>query len=478
MTIDAWIDGLSFRGERRSNGKSKRFGASSLSSSPMPPPIETMHGQWNVTSFAATQCWGRRPLLMRNAFDPSGFPSWEDIFDLACAGEEEDEPATTRLIQHKPGTLDSYQVEFGPFLPEDLKESLRQRTDNNNENFGMASTLVVNDVDRLIPDVSDWMDSHFDFLPRWRRDDAQVSLAPTGGGIGPHVDNYDVFLIQASGSREWEVGCGDVISVHEEFTNLVEESQVRVLNMTVPTFKMELQKGDCLYLPPRVLHFGTSTSDECITLSVGCRTPSAADLLARIAESTITSTSSAAVERYTDINLLESTNDKSLSVSVKEKMKRLLLQLVEDFTEDEVLWDDMIGKLITESNRPTIGYPIPMRDMDGEWKEELGKWANPDATLESVFGGTGVLRRAEGISFAWSALPSSSVKYRLYAQGRVFKVDDDAPSTPSLLCRIANGPPLDKAGIQQLNIMLSPKIRKFLHTLLEEGFIYGDDEMK
>ena len=116
-----------------------------------------------------------------------------------------------------------------------------------------ASTLVVNDVDRWIPSVSDWMDVNFDFLPRWRRDDAQVSLAKEFGGIGPHVDNYDVFLIQVSGSREWEVGL-DTISVQDEFANLVGESEVRILNITVPSIKFHLKAGDCLYLPPRYMH--------------------------------------------------------------------------------------------------------------------------------------------------------------------------------------------------------------------------------
>ena len=466
ITCYAWMNAVSFSGIRRPLRLPTRL-PTCLKDSKV--SIETIHGKWNSTMFASTQCWGRRPLLMRNAFDTEDLPKWEDIFNLAC-NNDEDEPITSRLIQHYPGTLDTYTIEFGPFVPEDLKHSLS--TDHEQET--MASTLVVNDVDRWIPSVSDWMDSQFEFLPRWRRDDAQVSIAPIGGGIGPHVDNYDVFLIQTCGSREWEVGC-DEISVEEEFSNLVEESQVRILNLPISAEKLHLQAGDCLYLPPRIMHFGTSTSDECTTLSVGCRAPSAADLLSRIAESLATSTSAAAVKRYTDLDLLNTT-DQSLSPEVKCKMKELVIRSVEDFVSNDAEWDRLIGALVTEPNRPTLEYPISLNAMDEEWKRELGVWSDADSALDAFFGGKGTLRRAEGVSFAWSSLDSSS-KYLLYAQGQVFEVEDDGTFAPGLLCRIANGAPLDQGYLREIDSEMPSTIRGFLRELLEEGFLYGDDEI-
>lgn len=433
---------------------------------PLAASLQTISGPWNATAFSATQCWGRRPLLMTKVFDTNSLPSWDDITELACTSEE-DESVTSRLIQHIPDTLDTYQVEFGPFEPSNLADSLKQ-------NDKMALTLVVNDVDSLIPSVSDWMDLYFDFLPRWRRDDAQVSLAPIGGGIGPHVDNYDVFLVQTSGSREWEVGLGD-ISVDDEFSNLVEASEVRILNITQSTNTVELQAGDCLYIPPRVVHCGTSTSNDCITLSVGCRAPSASDLLSRLAEKVSDSTSAAANERYTDFDLFTH-NNKALSQSVKSRMKKLVVQAIEEVLETDEIWDDVVGRLITQPNRPRVGYPVPLSEMEEEWKETLGLWSDADSTLEAIKNGKGALYRAEGVSFASSVTttPSATV-HRLFAQGRQFKIHDNSPSIALLLSRIANGPPLDQNAICELGIGGSSRVIEFLKGLIEEGLLYGDE---
>ena len=425
--------------------------------------IEEIEGSWNSTTFASTQCWGQRPLLLRNAFNGVGFPSWNEIIELACNNDDEEE-LTSRLIQHKPGTLDTFTLSFGPFQSQHLDKTM-----DNDET--KASTLVVNDVDRWIPSVSDWMDVNFDFLPRWRRDDAQVSLAKEFGGIGPHVDNYDVFLIQVSGSREWEVGL-DTISVQEEFANLVGKSEVRILNITMPSIKFHLKAGDCLYLPPRYMHWGTSTSADCMTLSVGCRAPSANDIFSKMSELISTSSKELAVRRYTDIDLLQSTNDKSLSTKVKDKMKTLLLDVVQETLNDEAIWDDLVGCMVTEPNRQMMmEYPIPLSAMDSAWKEELGIWADAEKTLDAFLEGKGVLRRAEGISYAWSKVFDS---YNLYAQGRAFPIHDSPTSTGLMLECIANGPPLNQKQVHDMGIEMTQSIRDFLLELLEEGLLYGD----
>jgi 50S ribosomal protein L16 3-hydroxylase len=455
--------------------------------------IEVLHGAWNSSHFGATKCWGRQPLLLKGAFpvsdseeesSGSALPSWHEIIELACCAANEDdremaESLACRLIQHKPEHLGSFTVEFGPF--EDIKELDSLLRCNDNES---ASTLVLNDVDRWIPDLSDWMDSQFDFLPRWRRDDAQVSLAATGGGIGAHVDNYDVFLIQTSGRRDWEVGLGP-ITVQQEFDNLVEPSQVRILDLTdiatsINTVKLQLQPGDCLYLPPRFIHRGTATSDDCVTLSVGCRAPSAADLLSKLAESVATSPMESAVRRYSDLDLMDSSSSQSVSNEVKDKMKEILLGLVNDFVSDDPSWDSLVGKLITEPNRPVLDYPTPLYEMDSDWKQELGVWGDSKTALEAVQLGDGVLRRAEGVAFAWSVpVRSGDLVGNLYAQGQVFHLrrEESLLLTEEVLDRIANGPPVDCKWLKETMPVgqKSPATKKFLLELLEAGFLYGDD---
>jgi ribosomal protein L16 Arg81 hydroxylase len=490
--------------------------------------VETIVGPWSVHTFNSTNAWGGRPLLMRQSFDPDPLPTWEELLDLACKtdnrfdDDHDDDQITSRIITHIPGNLGSFEVDFGPFAYDDLIRQLHTNSTSLNERDTRLSTLVLNDVDRWIPDVSDWMDTHFKFLPRWRRDDAQVSLAQTGGGIGNHVDNYDVFLIQISGSREWQIAPHHLLSVKDEYDNLVEESQVRILNMSsinthntggpIPTVKLMLEVGDCLYLPPRIVHCGTAASDDCITLSVGCRAPSGADLLARMSEIVSSGSSSLAMRRYTDVALMASTtadstsnaitgvsNLKGLSGTVKEAMKNLILDAVQEVLEDDLVFDELIGKLVTEPNRPTGAYPVPLRAMDEEWKTEIGMWADATATVQSIFTGTGgcCLRRAEGISFAWTSgsIPVSKLcgdvgsnpmdemhYFRIYAHGRVFEWKhrdihpDEIARNCYLLDRIANGPPLNREAIDDLGFILTENISSFLVELIEEGFLYGDED--
>ncbi|KAL3926326.1 MAG: hypothetical protein SGBAC_013520 [Bacillariaceae sp.] len=430
---------------------------------------------------------------------------WNDICELAITTPEEEErergeaeSITSRLITHVSGTLDTFKLNFGPFSKSELSNFIdtaadddkdRVPSDDDGEGASQVSTLVLNDVDRWIPSLSDWMDQQFGFLPRWRRDDAQVSLARIGGGIGPHVDNYDVFLIQASGSRTWKVGL-DTLSTKDEFGNLVEASEVRVLDLEGQPagefVTITVGPGDCLYLPPRVVHWGSSTSDDCMTLSVGCRAPSASELLQRVAES-ISDSSALATARYTDIEDIASwTSDpsnkqgesqKDLSKKVKDKMKRLVLDLIEEQLEDDAVWDKLVGELVTESNRPSMDYPIPPSEMDDEWKADLGIWANSETALESVLGGNGVLRRAEGIAFAHSSSEDNEKKSNiLFAQGRSFPLNDNFDSASLFLDLIANGLPLSQQRLRDQGIQLSEAMKSLLLDLLEEGLLYGDDD--
>jgi 50S ribosomal protein L16 3-hydroxylase len=455
--------------------------------------VEILQGSWNSSRFGATGCWCRRPLFLRGAFpnvteESSPLPSWQQILDMACcASREEDQDMadalTCRLIQHVPGRLDSFTIEFGPF--DNLDEINDLLLGNNHER---VSTLVVNDVDRWIPDLSDWMDGQFDFLPRWRRDDAQVSLAARGGGIGPHVDNYDVFLIQTSGRREWEVGI-QPISVEQEYNTLVEASQVRILNMTeirVNTVKLTLEPGDCLYLPPRFIHCGIADSDDCATLSVGCRAPSAADLLSKLAETVAQGSMELATRRYVDEELFDpgSLLSGGLTEAATMRMKDLVLELVEGFVKNEEAWGELVGKTITEPNRPIMDYPIPLCEMDSDWKAELGVWGSGATALISILSGNGALRRADGIAFAWS-YSEDSMAGSLYAQGRSFHIKTNRmPSeiVRALLDRVSNGPPITKTWLDCENVMvgnmLNPEIRDFLCELLEEGLIYGEESLQ
>jgi 50S ribosomal protein L16 3-hydroxylase len=200
--------------------------------------------------------WQKKPLLVRNAFPGFVSPiSPEDLAGLAC-----EEAALSRIVAHQPDG-DRWLLQHGPF-PEDLFPGLPQHD----------WTLLVQDVDKWDADVAALLPA-FDFLPRWRIDDIMVSYAAPGGSVGAHVDQYDVFLLQAQGRRRWQVDARE-----NPPTAFRDDVELRLLREFEPSHEWVLEPGDMLYLPPGVPHHGTA-EDACLTFSIGMRAPSAAELL-------------------------------------------------------------------------------------------------------------------------------------------------------------------------------------------------------
>ncbi len=200
--------------------------------------------------------WQKKPLLIRNAFP--GFVSPiepEDLAGLAC-----EEMALSRIVTHD-RARDAWTLRSGPFAEEEFP--------------GMPDhdwTLLVQDVDKWDVDVREIL-RHFDFLPRWRIDDVMVSFAATGGSVGAHVDQYDVFLLQAQGQRHWQIDAGP-----NPAPGFRDDVELKLLREFTPTHDWILQPGDMLYLPPGVPHHGVAV-DPCLTFSIGMRAPSSAELV-------------------------------------------------------------------------------------------------------------------------------------------------------------------------------------------------------
>ena len=200
--------------------------------------------------------WQKRPLLIRNAFPGFETPvSPEDLAGLAC-----EERALSRIVIHD-RARDAWTLRTGPFAEDEFPGMPHQDW-----------TLLVQDVDKWDPDVRALLD-YFDFLPRWRLDDIMISFAAPGGSVGAHIDQYDVFLLQAHGHRRWQID--DSPNPPTEFRDDVALKLLRTFN---PTHDWVLGPGDMLYLPPGVPHHGVA-EDACLTFSVGMRAPSAAELL-------------------------------------------------------------------------------------------------------------------------------------------------------------------------------------------------------
>ncbi|NDK37260.1 cupin domain-containing protein [Pseudoxanthomonas gei] len=200
--------------------------------------------------------WQKKPLLIRNAFPDFVSPiEPEDLAGLAC-----EEMALSRIVSHD-RARDAWTLRTGPFTEDEFP--------------GMPDhdwTLLVQDVDKWDVDVRAIL-QRFDFLPRWRIDDVMVSFAATGGSVGAHVDQYDVFLLQAQGQRRWQIDAG--ANPPLDFRDDVE---LKLLRQFTPSHDWVLEPGDMLYLPPGVPHHGVALN-PCLTLSVGMRAPSSAELV-------------------------------------------------------------------------------------------------------------------------------------------------------------------------------------------------------
>ncbi|MDR3393367.1 MAG: cupin domain-containing protein [Parasulfuritortus sp.] len=214
------------------------------------PELKTLLGGISPRQFFA-EYWQKKPLLVRQAVpNLDQVLDGQGLFDLACQ-----EDAESRLVRPVRG---NWQRQLGPFEPEQLACLPKKDW-----------SLLVSGVNMLVPE-GDALLNAFNFAPYARLDDLMVSFAPPGGGVGPHFDSYDVFLIQGLGRRRWEISGQDDLE-------LVDDCPLRILKRFRVDQSWELEAGDMLYLPPKYAHNGVALTD-CMTWSIGFRAPSAQEM--------------------------------------------------------------------------------------------------------------------------------------------------------------------------------------------------------
>jgi len=193
--------------------------------------------------------WKKKPLLIKQALPGFISPlSPDELAGLACEGEFE-----SRIII---GSIEKndWQLSNGAFAEGVF-------TELPDENW----TLLVQGVDRYVDEVYHLV-NHFDFIPRWRFDDVMVSYAAKGGGVGPHFDNYDVFLLQGGGRRRWHISTENCT-----LDNCLSDVPLRIMKEFNAEIVWDVEPGDVVYVPPKVAHHGVSIDNDCITLSIGYR---------------------------------------------------------------------------------------------------------------------------------------------------------------------------------------------------------------
>jgi 50S ribosomal protein L16 3-hydroxylase len=300
-----------------------------------PLPIEVRGSATQPLGMSSTQFlrdyWQKRPLLIRNAFPGFEAPiEPNDLAGLAC-----EQGVLARLIIHdeKRG---KWTVKTGPFDEAEFGKTPKRDW-----------TLLVQDVDKWDTDVAALLDT-FSFLPTWRVDDIMVSYAEDGGGVGAHVDQYDVFLLQGLGQRHWAISNDPDAPL--DFRDDVELKQLKTLE---PTHEWLLEPGDMLYLPPGVPHDGVALGD-CMTFSVGMRAPSQAELTGDLAD--FLAERMPEELRYTDADLAPAKRPGEIDSAALNRLRQALPFAA---ALDRELLADWFGRFITRYRNAQEAAPPP-----------------------------------------------------------------------------------------------------------------------
>jgi 50S ribosomal protein L16 3-hydroxylase len=289
--------------------------------------------------------WQKKPLLVRQAVGGfRGLLSRSELFTLAGRDDVE-----SRLVRHARGR---WTLAQGPFRTAELK-SLPARD----------WTLLVQGVNLHVA-AADALLRRFAFIPYARLDDVMVSYAVPGGGVGPHVDSYDVFLLQGEGRRRWQVNCQLSCQLSYQLSYQISQQRdltldpslpVKILTRFRPDAEYTLDAGDMLYLPPAYAHDGVAVG-ACTTYSIGFRAPSAQELGTAFLDWL---RDSIALEgRYADPSLAPAAESARIGRTMQKRCSAMLAG---------VRWSDaVVGRFLgcyLSEPKPTVFFEPPSRPL-------------------------------------------------------------------------------------------------------------------
>ncbi|QLE85832.1 cupin domain-containing protein [Shewanella sp. Scap07] len=260
-----------------------------------------------------TNYWQKKPVVIKQAFKDFHDPiSAEELAGLAC----EEEVASRVILTEQ----NQWQIIPGPI--EDYSAYGEQDWQ-----------LLVQAVNHWFPDSIALVEA-FRFIPDWRFDDLMVSFATPGGGVGPHIDNYDVFLLQGSGSRRWKVG--DI--GHYRPRN--GDTHTALIDDFDPMLEVTLEKGDMLYIPPGFPHCAKTLSTA-LSYSIGFRAPSQQELFSSLADQLIDQNTG--LKRFTSNG--EPTSPSCVSTAQQQGLQAMLAELI----ANETTMQPILGQLLSQN---------------------------------------------------------------------------------------------------------------------------------
>ncbi|MCO4799615.1 MAG: cupin domain-containing protein, partial [Colwelliaceae bacterium] len=277
--------------------------------------------------------WQKKPLLIKQALPNfQGTIGADELAGLAMEQEIE-----SRIIAKKADK--NWLVEHGPF--EDF------------EKFGENNwTLLVQAVNNWSRET-DQLISLFNFVPRWRIDDVMVSFSTPNGGVGAHLDQYDVFIIQGEGKRRWQVGEPD-----NTLKTLIPHPDLKQVSKFTPIIDEITEAGDLLYIPPNHPHNGVSIENS-LNYSIGFQAPSNQDLWSGFADKLIDE--EIGEQRFGDKNRSVAIQPSLLSADDINDIRTFMLEKV----VDEKLFSEYISQYLTQSHH-TLELLIPMEQFTNE----------------------------------------------------------------------------------------------------------------
>ena len=278
--------------------------------------------------------WQKKPLLIRQALPQLPWcPQRAELFELATRDDVE-----SRLIQHAGGR---WQLRRGPMPRRALPPVSRP-----------GWTLLVQGLDLHVEAARELLD-RFRFVPDARLDDLMVSYATDGGGVGPHFDSYDVFLLQVHGRRHWRIG-------RLAEPRLVEDVPLRILSNFVAEEEFVLDPGDMLYLPPRWAHDGVAEG-ECMTASIGFRAPRRSELVRELLVRALEDDDDANSPLYRDPR--QPAVDRP--AAVPQGLQQFALESVTDLLREPEALHRALGEYLTEPKAEVGFEPRDAGDLTG-----------------------------------------------------------------------------------------------------------------
>ena len=384
--------------------------------------------------------WQKEPLLIRQLVPQLADPlTPEELAGCAC-----EELVESRVItEFEP---ENYALRNGPFEESDFTSLPSTHW-----------TLLVQAMDQWFDEVAD-LRKQFDFIPSWRVDDVMISFACKDGGVGPHFDNYDVFLLQGQGQRKWRLGqrCNDA-------TPLRKSAELRLLESFETTEEFILNPGDALYVPPRVAHWGISLDDS-LCYSIGFRAPSHSEMIEGFSDFLIQR--SASSERFEDPNTSLPEDPAQIPTSsLTASFNALRAKL-----DDEPLFRQWFGCHVTQPKYPELIARID-RNSAKRVDKTLGLAESVRHNPSSRFAYMVNSDSATDSAHSAKAQLGIAGKAREFSRSITLFVDGNAAvfdwAYLSMISRLCEPAPLEKRELKSM-LALKP-IKELLEQLVVQG---------